>query len=160
MSLKEYSSKPAVIQAIEFNGDVALVKGSVKDSDRVQVSPQGKTEVLSNHGWVVVNVGDWILQQPDGELYPCNAELFAAKYAPTLEVPAHLPDHMKRVFVEVSELDQKLALLGKYLGEGAKFSGPEEKRLQQEQFDFMDGYSKTLHQRLALYVNHGKVLQG
>lgn len=151
MSLKQYTSQPAVIQAIQFNGDVALVKGSVNDSERVQVSPQGKVEVLSNHGWVVVNDGDWILQQTDGELYPCNAELFASKYAPTLEVPAHLPDHMKRVFVEVTELDQKLVLLGKYLGEGAKFSSPEEKRLQQEQFDYMDGYSKSLHQRLALY---------
>lgn len=151
MSLKQYTSQPTVVKAIQFNGDIALVKGSVQDSNRVQVSAYGKLELLSNYGWVIANDGDWILQQADGELYPCNAELFATKYTASLEVPAHLPDHMKRVFVEVTELDQKLALLGKYLADGAKFSSPEEKQLQTEQFDFMDGYSKSLHKRLALY---------
>lgn len=153
MSLKQYTSQPTVVHAIQYDGvDIGIVLASVKDAGRVLVSPQGKTEVLSNHGWVVVNAGDWILQQDDGELYPCSAEYFAYKYTDSLMAPDHLPDHMKRVFVEVKELDQKLALLGKYLGEGGQHSSPEELELQHTQFHHMGNYSKTLHQRLAMYA--------
>ena len=54
--------------------------------------------------------------------------------------------------MEVKELDQKLALLGKYLGEGGQHSSPEELELQHTQFHHMGNYSKTLHQRLAMYA--------
>jgi hypothetical protein len=152
MALKQFPRRPEVINAIQFQGNVAEIKSAVKDPARVELAEKtAKLEVLTNHGWAVVEVGDWVIQKEDGELYPCKNELFRTLANVTVEVPAHLPDHMKRVFLEVKVVDENLALLGKYLGDGAKFSSPEEKRLQQEQFDYMDGYSKSLHQRLALY---------
>lgn len=153
MSLKRFTSAATSIEAIQYDGkNLKEIQASVKNPIRIELSDRTtKVEALSNHGWVVVNPGDWVLQQPDGELYPCNAELFASKYTPALEIPAHLPEHMKRVFVEAKELDSKLAVLGKYLGDGGPHSSAMELDIQKEQFDHMDAYSKALHKHLALY---------
>jgi len=43
------------------------------NSDRVDL------KVKSNHGWVQVEAGDFIIVG-DGELYPCKAEVFHKKY--------------------------------------------------------------------------------
>lgn len=40
----------------------------------------GSLRVKTNHGTTVAKTGDWVIRQPSGEVYPCNAEIFEASY--------------------------------------------------------------------------------
>lgn len=152
MALKQFPRHPEIINAIQFQGSLREIEAAVKDPTRIRLCDRTtQVHVKSDHGWIVVEQGDWIIQKDDGELYPCKNDSFRKLANTSFEAPAHLPDHMKRVFMEVKLLDENLAKLGAYLANGGVHSSPVELELQQQQFDFMDGYSKSLHKRLALY---------
>lgn len=54
-------------------------------------------KIRTNHGEVSAKPGDWILQSPSGEIYPCTDETFQATYVPAPEpVPIKLWRHRKR----------------------------------------------------------------
>lgn len=36
--------------------------------------------VVTNHGPAQVKVGDWVIRSPEGELYPCQDDVFRKKY--------------------------------------------------------------------------------
>jgi hypothetical protein len=77
-----FRSKPVEIDAIQWftDGDHPAVK-----------KPPTKSDVTSRHvlgaqGWSHVHTGDWIIAEPRGDgYYPCNPDVFAAKYEPVDE---------------------------------------------------------------------------
>jgi len=114
MALKKFPRRQDFVNAIQYLENFEEVLNSVKQRDRVQIfnsehSLDKKTtyiEVLTNHGWLVVNKGDWIIEKDDGELYPCKDEVFQSLAYTNMEIPNHLPEHMKRVFVEEKQLNE------------------------------------------------------
>lgn len=41
--------------------------------------------VVSNHGSVTANIGDWLIRSVDGEFYPCAPAVFEKNYEPVIE---------------------------------------------------------------------------
>jgi hypothetical protein len=79
--MAKYRSKPVAIEASQW----------FKDGDHPAVVFIGTTggqshltnrfAVSSMQGWVAVDPGDWIIQEPfGGGHYPCKADVFANKY--------------------------------------------------------------------------------
>lgn len=54
------------------------------DHAAVRIDPaSGNVGVHGAQGYAKVNPGDWIITEPRGDgYYPCNPEVFAAKYDP------------------------------------------------------------------------------
>ena len=77
--MAHYRSKPFEIEATQFNGPgdhpaVALTKQST-------IGPI--YHVNGKQGAARVDIGDWIITEPDGSgHYPCKPDVFAAKYEP------------------------------------------------------------------------------
>lgn len=152
MALKQFPRRPETISAMQFAGSIKEVLSSVKSPDRVQINEKtSKVEVLTNHGWVVVELGDWIIQRADGEIYPCKNELFQTIADTECIIPEFLPEHMKRVFVEKYQLGLLLDGLSKYIDAGQPKASKEEAAMQRRQYDIMRDYQIELHDRLALY---------
>lgn len=73
----KFQSKPIEIEATRFE----------KDGDHPSVvkteGPQGRFEVRGHQGYSTVNLGDWIIAEPDGDgFYPCDPVTFERKYEP------------------------------------------------------------------------------
>jgi len=92
-----YKSKPVVIDAVQYTEDtVAEVAefcyNAEEETHRFNSGtfPSGKTwaEVYDylQDTWVGVNEGDYIIKGTKGEFYPCDPEVFAAKYEPDYRV--------------------------------------------------------------------------
>lgn len=74
----KFRSKPVIVEAVQFNkpGDHPAVQSSGKDDAGWE-----HFSVKSLQGRVPVSLGDWIITEPNGQgHYPCNPEVFAAKY--------------------------------------------------------------------------------
>lgn len=82
-----YRTKPAIIQAIQFNGLASLNRMvnawqkpflDVADFDADEEKENFFIETLEgNH---CANKGDWIIKGLLGEFYPCKPEAFEKKY--------------------------------------------------------------------------------
>ncbi len=72
--LKPFRRRPTTALAYKFRG---AVDGIVRHNPHV---PKGFL-VAGKQGFVEVNKGDWIIQEPDGSgYYPCNPDIFKATY--------------------------------------------------------------------------------
>jgi len=159
MALKKFPRRQDFVNAIQYLENFEEVLNSVKQRDRVQFfnsehSLDKKTtyiEVLTNHGWLVVNKGDWIIEKDDGELYPCKDEVFQSLAYTNMEIPNHLPEHMKRVFVEEKQLNEKIIALVNYVKAGCPKATEEEAKMLHTQLDHMQHYQLELLNRLSLY---------
>ena len=79
--MARFRSKPTEIDATQWfrPGDHPSVK-------EVGGGFDFKGQVRGMQGWSGVNPGDWIITEPDGSgYYPCNPDVFAAKYEPVEE---------------------------------------------------------------------------
>lgn len=98
MSAQKYRKKPAVVEALQFDGSEdsasAIAKwANVDDAIEFGADPTltyvtndaapGRALdmlVWTNHGHAEVNEGDWVIKGTNGEFYPCKADLFAELY--------------------------------------------------------------------------------
>ncbi len=79
--MAKYRKKPVVIEAEQFTGD-ALVKG-ICNSVSCFTSGNHKPHVHTIHDnqIVILEVGDYIIPEPDGEhYYPCKPDIFEKTY--------------------------------------------------------------------------------
>jgi hypothetical protein len=92
VSATKFTTKPFEITAMRFDGDntdeITEFTGphrfhTVDQEDHVD-DPNIVAEVWDElHGtWVGVLKGQWIIKGIKGEFYPCDPEVFAAKYEP------------------------------------------------------------------------------
>lgn len=87
-----YRTKPFEIEAVQWNG-----RNTESIKDFVGVNANGESLFLLQNEisgvwnephvwdylqktWVSVNLGDYIIKGMKGEFYPCDAEVFEAKY--------------------------------------------------------------------------------
>ena len=70
----KFRKKPVVIEATQW----------FKDGDHPQVIKWGEKEyrIETLEGFMIVSVGDWIIQGVAGEFYPCKPEIFAQTFEP------------------------------------------------------------------------------
>ena len=87
----KYRKKPVVIEAFQYDGDIvninapdwaieAINSGTMfydaEDSD----SPPCELFISTLEGIHHVSVGDYIIQDVNGELYPCKPDIFEKTY--------------------------------------------------------------------------------
>ncbi len=80
--MRKYRKKPVVIEAEQYSEYGKLVKGMC-NSQSCFVRVNNKPHVHTIHGNQIVEleVGDWIIPEPDGErYYPCKPDIFEATY--------------------------------------------------------------------------------
>lgn len=151
MVLKQFMRRPEIIEAIQYRGDVVEITSAVKQPNRVCFNEVSKElELLTNHGWAIVKHSDWVLQKEDGELYPCKDELFKKLVDETIEIPAHLPEHLKSVFIEQKQLQANIDKLIKDINTGQPLFPEKELKKMRRQKDHMENYYLELEERLNL----------
>lgn len=98
--MAKFTSKPTEVEAVQFDKGLHPI---------VQLDAVGYF-VNGKQGRVAVNVGDWIITEPDGSgHYPCADAIFRAKYSPA---PAN---HVERMVLEGTDLSGKLSRLSDFL---------------------------------------------
>lgn len=73
----KFRKKPVVIDAEQFRADALYPRGVCR------CDAWGQPHVHTAHAnqFVVLEDGDWIIPEPDGEhFYPCKPDIFAATY--------------------------------------------------------------------------------
>ena len=78
----KYTTKPFEIEAVQFTGmNQEVIEQTFPDVE-LQMGPDNDIEVWDylQKTWVLVNQRDYIIKGMKGEYYPCNPEVFEAKY--------------------------------------------------------------------------------
>jgi hypothetical protein len=80
--MAQYRKKPVVIEAEQYTEYGKLVKGMCNSqSCYVRVNDKPHVHTIHNGQMVDLEVGDWIIPEPDGEhFYPVKPEIFEATY--------------------------------------------------------------------------------
>ena len=80
--MAKYRKKPAVIDAEQYTEYGKLVKGMCNSrSCHNDVSNQPHVHMIHNNQIVLLEVGDFIIPEPDGvHFYPCNPNIFNEFY--------------------------------------------------------------------------------
>lgn len=89
------TKKPVTIECFKYDGDLknsngkyyvpewaveAEKNGILYFASKNEGEPPCELFVKTNHGAVHVAVGDYVIRQIDGELYPCKPDLFEKTY--------------------------------------------------------------------------------
>ncbi len=73
----KFKKKPIIIEAEQYNGD--FVRGIC--SKGWCVTPFDHVHTIHDNQTVKVEIGDWIIPEPNGEnFYPCKDEIFRNTY--------------------------------------------------------------------------------
>jgi hypothetical protein len=86
----QYQKKHTVVDAVQ----VPLPKeypewvAQAHASGHLWALQDGSVRVKTNHGTAMAKLGDWIIRNASGEVYPCNAAIFDASYEPAKEPQA------------------------------------------------------------------------
>jgi hypothetical protein len=82
----KFRTKPFEIEAVRFDGENVAEVAAFADNHFVQSAQKdGFTHVVYDKlhdTWVGVKAGQWIIKGQKGEFYPCDPEIFEAKYEP------------------------------------------------------------------------------
>lgn len=78
----QYRKKPVVIEAEQYTECGKLVKGMCNSvSCHSSVNPYPHVHTIHKGQLVNLEIGDWIIPEPDGEhYYPCKPDIFANSY--------------------------------------------------------------------------------
>lgn len=77
-----YRKKPVVVRAWRWMGDVYqfAADGAPTPGPFVVDAATGKLLIRTLEGEMTADIGDWVIQGVEGELYPCKPSIFAATY--------------------------------------------------------------------------------
>ncbi len=81
----KYRKKPVVIEAEQYTEYGKLVRGMCNSISCFSHFGNDQPHVHTIHAGQIVNleVGDWVIPEPDGEhFYPVKPDIFAATYEP------------------------------------------------------------------------------
>jgi hypothetical protein len=84
----KFKTKPFEIEAVRFDGENFLELygfcgwefADLHGTDKDGISAQVHDKLHAT--WVGVKAGQWIIKGAKGEFYPCDPEIFEAKYEP------------------------------------------------------------------------------
>ena len=93
--MSKYRRKPQEIEAVQYKEYGKLVKGMCNSrSCYTSGNNQPHVHTIHNNQIVLLEVGDFIIPEPDGEhYYPVKANIFHASYEPVITVPDPHPEH-------------------------------------------------------------------
>ena len=88
--IRKFKTKPFIIEAVQFTGEnEAEVKKMCGTNfwlldainlDQVDEGIIAEVFDMLHSTWVGVKAGQWIIKGQKGEFYPCDPDIFAAKY--------------------------------------------------------------------------------
>ena len=82
--MAQFRKKPVIVDAVQYTEYGRLVR-DMCNSQSCYTSGNNEPHVHTIHDnqIVLLEVGDWILPEPDGiHFYPCKADIFAKTYEP------------------------------------------------------------------------------
>lgn len=85
-----YTTKPIEIEAVRYDGNLDKIRAAYPDVKiRRLADNETRAEVWDylQETWVIVRLGDYIIKGMKGEYYPCDPDVFEAKYE--MVVPRH-----------------------------------------------------------------------
>lgn len=102
MKIEKYRKKPVLIEAFQLTEQVALdhliddkplpfgvtLEGSFHPKNRILWSASATIETLE--GLMKANIGDWIIKDVKGELYPCKPDIFEETYEADDEINSEI----------------------------------------------------------------------
>ncbi len=90
-----YRKKPVVVEAIRWTGDnlhkVIEMTGLLPPAKQwmweeyEQVVKEKVLKIFTPSGPVIASIGDWIIKDAEGEVYPCKPDIFEKTYEPVEE---------------------------------------------------------------------------
>lgn len=78
-----YTTKPIEIEAVRYDGNLDKIRAAYPDIQiRRLADNETRAEVWDylQETWVIVRLGDYIIKGMKGEYYPCDPDIFEAKY--------------------------------------------------------------------------------
>lgn len=87
--MSKYRKKPVVIEAFRWTGGPDQTEDPEWICDAIHAgtvafenvgTPEVKLTIITLEGTMRADIGDWIIQGVQGELYPCKPDIFAATY--------------------------------------------------------------------------------
>ena len=80
--MPKFKKKPIVIEAVQYVEYGVLVHGMCNSRGCfINVNDKPHVHTIHNNQDVLLEVGDWIIPEPDGEhFYPCKPDIFKATY--------------------------------------------------------------------------------
>ena len=81
----KYRKKPVVIEAVQWNGEPILFNvpkwlSNAQRSGRIGFITDNIGIIKTLKGNMVLSIGDYIIKDVQGEIYPCNPDIFEATY--------------------------------------------------------------------------------
>lgn len=84
--MSKYRKRPVVIEAEQYVEDGKPVKG-ICVNPNCPVQHFFHVHTIHENQYVAIEVGDWIIPEPDGEhYYPCKPDIFAVTYEEVVEI--------------------------------------------------------------------------
>lgn len=87
--MAKYRKKPVVIEAVQWDGNLATVEPLLCKADRECVVEQDfvgdELKIETLEGTMTASLYDFIILGVKGELYPCKPDIFEATYEPVEE---------------------------------------------------------------------------
>ena len=84
--LSKFRAKPVVLEAVRLTKENATAVREFIGKHKYDDSRDGHDPVnimlRSAHGNVLLEVGDWLVKDAQGDYYPCKDSIFKAKYEP------------------------------------------------------------------------------
>lgn len=77
-----YRAKPVEMEAIRWTGDNFEEVKAFADEGRAYMITLGGLRIETSEGHVSAPVGHYICKDAKGGVYPCDPEIFEAKYEP------------------------------------------------------------------------------
>ncbi|HBM2815648.1 TPA: hypothetical protein LU109_003557 [Enterobacter hormaechei subsp. xiangfangensis] len=115
---------------------------------KLGINSAGEVRVVSDTGVSYVKAGNWVIQGPSGEVYPCTGLIFATCYTPYEPL-----DYIGRMKLEHSELEAKFKKLMAFLSSTISVENlisAEKRALMEAQGEVMAHYLTLLEQRIEL----------
>lgn len=78
-----YRKKPVVVEAMQFEGlpfSDEFLAFLFRCAEGYDVAADARLIVMTLHGEVYADPGDWVIRGPSGDYYPCKPDIFAATY--------------------------------------------------------------------------------
>jgi len=85
--MSKFRKKPVIIEAVQYTIYGTLVKGMCNSrSCFTDVCNKPHVHTIHDNQIVELEVGDWIIPEPDGiHYYPCKPDIFEKTYEPVSE---------------------------------------------------------------------------
>ena len=86
--MSKFRKKPAIIEAIQWNGDWDSMEQIEKELNVITLQRSGRQNINWVESWNiktlegmhVVSPNDWVIKGIKGECYPCKPDIFEATY--------------------------------------------------------------------------------